>query len=466
MKEGGKKVSDSIGKRVVKGYKFVHPIMAAIFIAMFLVLITVLSSFTLTATVFSEEEGGKKAASAGLANAAIFLIIAIIGGFLIFLLFKYKKRHAIQYLFGSALSLSGGFILFFFLIILIEDIRYYSSGLLVFSSFLGELTMDPFFLVFYQADLELPLFLFSLVAGILMTYIILSGKFKGSQKNRFLLLLSGLMGAFLAVILPTWTVMFMLVGLSFYDIYSVKRGPIKNIIEMTEEDRRERIRRKDTDKRRGIAITDALTRSGMGCSFCRSNQLKIGRDDAATCFKCGKSSMITGITKLVIQVLERIDSEGAKGNSTKKEKKEGNGPTERGNLKADNVGVTSVAPFLFSRKIGGRRRGLLSSRRGMDAEHLMRSMTYNTPHWDLGIGDLVFYSMLVGHSFQFGTGYYCKVGLFAPILMFCLSMIGILIGFTITIRLLERNKILPGLPMSMFIGIFGFLIGATVLWLW
>ena len=461
-------MSYSIGKRIVKGYRFIHPIMAAIFVAMFLVLITVLSSFTLTATVFSEEEGGKKAASAGLANAAIFLIIAIVGGFLIFLLFKYKKRHAIQYLFGSALSLSGGFILFFFLMILIEDIRFYSRGLLVFSSFMGERTADPFVLVFYQANLELPLFLFSLTAGVVMTYIILSGKFKGAQKNRFLLLLSGLMGAFLAVILPTWTVMFMLVGLSFYDIYSVKRGPIKNIIEMTEEDRRERIRKNNEIRERGVAITGALEKAGMGCNFCSSNQLKIGRYDTATCFKCGKGSIIPGITSLVIQVLDDLDPKVPEGVAQKGEKarKEAVDPAGKRHIKTDEGGEIPVVPFLLCRKIGGRRRGLLSSRRGMDAEHLMKSMTYNTPQWDLGIGDLVFYSMLVGHSFQFGAGYYDKVGIFAPILMFCLSMIGIVVGFVITIRLLERNKILPGLPMSMFIGIFGFLIGATVLWLW
>ena len=90
---------EAIGKRIVSGYKFIHPIIMAVFIATFLVLITVLSSFTLTATVFSEEGGGKGAASAGLANAAIFLIIAIVGGFLIFLLFKYKKkkRHSISF---------------------------------------------------------------------------------------------------------------------------------------------------------------------------------------------------------------------------------------------------------------------------------------------------------------------------------------------------------------------------------
>jgi len=133
-------------------------------------------------------------------------------------------------------------------------------------------------------------------------------------------------------------------------------------------------------------------------------------------------------------------------------------------MKRNEEGLSPVIPFLFGRKMKTRRNRLLSNK-GMDAEHLMKSMTYNTEQWDLGIGDLVFYSMLVGHSFQFGAGYYDKIGIFAPILMFVLSFIGIAIGFVITIRLLERNKILPGLPMSMFIGIFGFSIGATILWL-
>ena len=43
------------------------------------------------------------------------------------------------------------------------------------------------------------------------------------------------MGAFLAVLLPIWTAMFMLIFLSLYDIYSVKRGPIRKIFDMEEQ---------------------------------------------------------------------------------------------------------------------------------------------------------------------------------------------------------------------------------------
>ncbi len=462
---------EAVRKKIIKGYRFIHPIMTAILIATFLVLITFLSSFTLTATVFSEEGGGKQAASAGFANAAIFLIIAIVGGFLIFLLFKYKKGSAIQYLFGSALSLSGGFILFFFLIILIEDIQYYSSGLLVFASFSGGVTSDPFFLVFYTTDLEFPLFIFSLVLGVVMTYIVLSGKFRGAQKNRFLLLLSGLMGAFLAVILPTWTVMFMLIGLSIYDIYSVKHGPIKSIIEMTEEERREKNRERKKNLRRNQIVIETLNEHRISCPSCSSYVLKVEDNDAVACVDCGMESIIPGVTGMVVRALESADRRRSVTGPITPAPESRRPPAENKVRKVvkyrriNRNAISGIIPFLTSKKftLGRRRSG---RKRGMDAEHLMRSMTYNTPHWDLGIGDLVFYSMLAGHSFQYGAGYYDKAGFFAPLLMFVLSIIGILVGFVITIRALERNKILPGLPMSMFIGIFGFLIGATMLWLW
>lgn len=459
------KVFGSVRKRVFRGYYLIRPIMVTVSIATFLVLITFLSNFTLTATVFSEEGGAEEAAAAGFANAAIFLLIAIIGGFLIFLLFKYKKRFAIKYLFGGALSLSGAFIFFFFVMILIEDIRFYSTGALVRASFFGGRTIDPFFAVLYR-NLDLPLFLLSIFMGITITRIILSRRFRRSQKNKMLIILSGMMGAFLAVIMPTWTVMFMLVGLSLYDIYSVKRGPIKNIIDMTDEERRERAKESNDRKKRREIIWEGLRRQGVRCPFCGSSRLEVGRYDIFTCLNCKRESMIKGTTALIPQIIRAYNRSGDGGGGT--------GRKERGatSLKGDERGVWSFVPPLLSKaapgdlwKRKGKGRGRLA-RKGMDADDLMTSMTYSAKDWDLGIGDLVFYSMLVGHSFQFGARYFEKMGVIAPLLMFFFSIIGITAGFIITLRLLRRNKILPGLPMSMFLGIFCFLIGATIIWVW
>ncbi len=69
-----------------------------------------------------------------------------------------------------------------------------------------------------------------------MTYVITSRRFLKSTKNYALLFQSALMGAFLSVILGTYTVVILLIALSLYDIYSVRRGPIKDIVKYTMED--------------------------------------------------------------------------------------------------------------------------------------------------------------------------------------------------------------------------------------
>ena len=52
------------------------------------------------------------------------------------------------------------------------------------------------------------------------------------EKNIFVLMEGVLIGVFLAVIVPTWTAVTMLIGFALWDIISVKRGPIKKIFEV------------------------------------------------------------------------------------------------------------------------------------------------------------------------------------------------------------------------------------------
>jgi hypothetical protein len=61
---------------------------------------------------------------------------------------------------------------------------------------------------------------------------------------------------------------------------------------------------------------------------------------------------------------------------------------------------------------------------------------------ELGLGDLAFYGML----FSFAL---IRLGLFAAIA----SFFGVVIGAVITIKLLERVKMMPGLPMSVALGL-------------
>jgi len=73
---------------------------------------------------------------------------------------------------------------------------------------------------------------------------------------------------------------------------------------------------------------------------------------------------------------------------------------------------------------------------------------YDTSKLELGIGDLVFYSMLTSATLIITEN----------LLILILTALAIIIGTGITIQGLKRNKILPGLPISIFLGLGTFLI--------
>lgn len=72
---------------------------------------------------------------------------------------------------------------------------------------------------------------------------------------------------------------------------------------------------------------------------------------------------------------------------------------------------------------------------------------YQSESITIGLGDFAFYSLLIGHSAMYG------------IIPLFLATLGVVIGAYVTFRFLERKKALPGLPISIFLGITGFLIG-------
>ena len=75
-------------------------------------------------------------------------------------------------------------------------------------------------------------------------------------------------------------------------------------------------------------------------------------------------------------------------------------------------------------------------------------LEYDTSKLELGIGDLVFYSMLTSATLIITEN----------IIILILTSLAIIIGTGITIQGLKRNKILPGLPISIFLGLGTFLI--------
>jgi len=82
----------------------------------------------------------------------------------------------------------------------------------------------------------------------------------------------------------------------------------------------------------------------------------------------------------------------------------------------------------------------------------LQGLSYSFKDVQMGLGDLVFYSMLSGTMlFNFNSLFPCLV-----------SIVGILAGSFITLVLLEKKGIFPGLPFPILLGIVGGLLASLV----
>ncbi|MEJ2479809.1 MAG: hypothetical protein P8Y78_06445, partial [Acidihalobacter sp.] len=83
----------------------------------------------------------------------------------------------------------------------------------------------------------------------------------------------------------------------------------------------------------------------------------------------------------------------------------------------------------------------------------LQGLSYAFKDVQMGLGDLVFYSMLVG-SLLFR---------FQPNLLPCLvSLIGITVGSLLTLVILEKKGIFPGLPFPIALGLAGGLLVSLI----
>lgn len=77
-----------------------------------------------------------------------------------------------------------------------------------------------------------------------------------------------------------------------------------------------------------------------------------------------------------------------------------------------------------------------------DRLHLMRGLIVEVGDITLGLGDLVFYALLVAAT-------YFHLGLGAAVA----ANLGVSVGFYLTIRLLRRRSTMPGLPLPLILGL-------------
>lgn len=334
----------ALPKLAKRGINFFLPIVTVIVLAGLMALFATLSATHVEAAVFTTEEDAGTGAqvSAGIGNTLLFIIPAIIGSFGIVAVIRMGKKKMLKNIFRGALTLATGIIISFFLFKLTET--FYQRVWYVF------LVTEPVEMELFTIPplYHLETLIMFLITGLLFGYaaasMVLSRGFRRKERNYALIVISALMGAFMAVILPTWTVLFLLIALALWDIYAVFKGPIRDMVEMD------------------------------------------------------------------IQ----------------------------GNLMArfDPLGDDSE-DFPF--------------------EH----MTYDAGAWQLGIGDLVFYSVLGAHSLYYSTIYIQDHGFWMLPFFFVPVLIAILAGFAYTIYRLTREEssgLLPGLPIPMFLGVGVFLV--------
>ncbi|MHA1724924.1 MAG: hypothetical protein ACTSYC_01465 [Promethearchaeota archaeon] len=262
----------------------------------------------------SEEEYGP---TAGLLNGIIFTAIAIVSSFTIIFLIKKRGINVLKYVFG----ISFGFLCFFLTL-------FYAEILLFLGFYNVEYTKVNFLLYIILYYIFLACISFFTLFMLYKYFTAESYHFRN-----FLVLYIGLTtGALLGVIMPLWTTLAILIGISLWDIYAVKakRGPIRRMIDYISE--------------------------------------------------------------------EYSDGEMAREEAEEK--------IQEGELE------------------------------------------YDTSQLEIGIGDLTFYSMLTSTALIQTEN----------LIVMILTAIAIIIGTGITITGLKRNKILPGLPISIFLGILTMLI--------
>ena len=252
----------------------------------------------------SESEYG---AIGGIINGLIYTAIAALSGFIIIYIIKKKGIGALMYIFGIGFGLVTFFQTWFFGEVLLY-LAFYNNPIL-----------------FYIFDFELILFTFVFTIFIIYKY------FKSTSikiKNFTVLYIGLLIGASMGVLMPLWTTLAILIGISFWDLFAVlyKRGPIKQLIDIVSE---------PNDTRNTISEEE---------------------------------------------INDKIES---------------------------------------------------------------GEYTYDTSKLEIGIGDLAFYSMLTSNALVQTNN----------IIVMILTSVAIIIGTGITIIGLKRNKILPGLPISIFLGI-------------
>jgi len=201
------------------------PIILAVIFAGILAFFYIFAGLDYEGGYFSEVEYG---ALAGLLNGLIFTGIAVASAFVIIFFIKRKGIDILKYIFGFSISFLTFFQTWFF----------------------GEIIFIVFFTIFPLTETLQIIIYFIMVGFIGIFSIFLMYKYFTAEsiriKNFVILYVSFLTGALMGVIMPLWTTLTILIGISIWDLFAVlyKKGPIKQMIELASEEPDEELKEK------------------------------------------------------------------------------------------------------------------------------------------------------------------------------------------------------------------------------
>jgi hypothetical protein len=301
----------------------------------------------------------------GILNALVMAGIAVIAAFGIFMLFKLRRKLTLKLFFAAALGLCSSVSLMLYL--------YLSRSM---SEDLFGITIPDSY-PFYGAIVVI-----GCLAGYLIVRNMVFRSLDPKRKNPALIAFCILLGPFLAIVLPFWVVLFLLVMISLWDLWAAKRGIIKEMVNLSDQDKKE----------------------------------------------------------------ERAARKVAKAKEAEQ---------------ATPVAVHPTPP---------KRRPLLQVKAGED---ITTYGLYEGKHYSLGIGDFIFFSLLVSATFKWMLLKLPFAGFYSPfwgevlaVELTVLVAMAILFGLDKTLSYLDKETVMPGLPLSILWGTVTLIVLALFLEAW
>jgi hypothetical protein len=148
-------------------------------------------------------------------NAVIIGSLPFIGALIILFIIRKRGELVLKIFIGTAFLISG-----------------FAIFTVVFSSVL------QIVLTGVQGDLVFTIaMVLSLALNIILVYVILRERVPQKAKNVAAVIYGGGIGTLLGTVLPLWTGLLAVALISAYDIYSVRSGPLKKIVKVSQEEK-------------------------------------------------------------------------------------------------------------------------------------------------------------------------------------------------------------------------------------